>query len=297
MKYSKRETFFWLKGAALLDRTHILTQCLEQVDQETQKEFLAGKKPNELLTKLNALTKTKEYAHEIRRVVAANPQEIRDYCKVRQSLNKARTILISLGKREVSIDELDKGKNETSGMTYDIYPAGFHVSVRKAELSRIAATGAKGNDEWWIKEGIITKADIRIARKRKRRPLCEIERVSIVARFLIEHWCGQAWCYGMWKNWFETLDKKLSDMVGVVRDNESYVCKKSPSFFFMPPLCFFSNDALAMFVPFALGKKQSDRETSSIAIRKWVSRLELKHAGHPKIRETQIVGDKIYFLR
>ncbi len=102
----------------------------------------------------------------------------------------------------------------------------------------------------------------------------------------------------MWLDYFETKDQKLSDMVGVARvSSGDYVCKKSPSFFFMPPLCFFSNDALATFCALALGKKQSDPDTSAPAVRKWVSRLRLKRAACPKIREVKIVGDEIHFLR
>jgi hypothetical protein len=208
--------------------------------------------------------------------------------------------------REVSINELDRGANE-KGITYD-YPTGLHVSVKKTELARIAATGAEGDWSNVIKPETIygmagiTEADIKKARRRKRRPLFDANRIGDVGRFLVDNWCGPngisgRLIYGQWKNvFFETADKELSEKVGVVRDGDSYFCKKSPSFFFTPPLCFFENGALAMFCATALGKKQTDPETSAPAIRKWISRFGLRHANSPKIMETKITGNKIYFL-
>ncbi len=297
MKYSKRETFFWLEGAALLDKNHILARCLKQLDPNGRAKFWAGKMPNELKAKLNELVTPKEYAQEISRVVAANPKEIRDYCKVWESLSMGKQILVHLARREVSIDELDSGANETSKMRIGT----LRVDMKKYALAYVGATGNTANRvvAHALRIGSITNADVRRAkRKRNRHPSFEPARISIVARFLIDNWCGEKGVFGMWKNWFETPDKKVSQMLGVgSTPNGDYICKKSPSFFFMPPLCFFSNDALATFAASALGKQQRDKETSSTAIRKWVSRFGLKHATHPKIREVKIGGDEIHFLR
>jgi len=298
--YSQREKFSWLKHAELLGKSYIIWEGIEQLQNAQQETFLHGKMPKELRGKLAELVKEAEYVQEIIRTIESNPNEIRDYCKIRQSLGKATTILLSLGMREVSINELDRGENET-GITYD-YPTGLQVSVKKTELARIAATGAEGNWDSLIKPGGmyaragITEADIKIARRRKRRPLFDANRIGVVGRFLVDNWCGQNVVYGQWKNvFFETADKELSEKVGVVRDGDNYACQKSPSFFFTPPLCFFENGALAMFCATALGKKQTDPETSAPAIRKWISRLGLRHANSPKIMEVNITGKEIYF--
>lgn len=297
MKHSKRETFFWLEGAALLDKTHILAQCLKQLDQNGRKKIWAAKMPNELKAKLYELATSKEYAQEISRAATANPKKIRDYCKVRESLDLGTRILVCLARHQVSIDELASGANETSKMRIGT----LRVDMKKYALAYVGATGNTADRvvAYALRSGTITTADVlRAKRKRKRRPLFEPARISIVARFLIDNWCGNKGVYGMWKNWFDSPDKNLSETVGVARaTNGGYECKKSPSFFVIPPLCFFSNKALASFCALALRKKQNDPDTSEPAVRKWVSRLELKHAVCPKIRELKIVGDEIHFRR
>jgi hypothetical protein len=283
MRFSRHETFFWLKHAQRLGQ---ICRRAEHLDRALEKKFMAGETPPELLDKLKLADKKH-----------ASEKEIQDYCEVQRSFDRARTILIALATHEVSIDELDRRKNETSGITYD-WDNGFRMSVKKSALARIAATGSTSESGFAMSAGIITKADVKRAKKRKPHPLFEPERVSIVARFLIDNWRGHTVCYGMWLDYFETKDQKLSNMVGVATASSGdYVCKKSPSFFFMPPLCFFSNDALATFCALTLGKKQSDPDTSAPAVRKWVSRLRLKRAACPKIREVKIVGDEIHFLR
>lgn len=293
--YSQREKFAWLQHAELMGKSMIIWQGVEQLDKTQQEEFWTDKTPKELRGKLTKLVKQVESVQAIIHTIESNPIVIRDYCKVRQSLGKATTILLSLGMREVSVNELDRAENEI-GTTYD-YETGFQVTVKKTELSRIAATGTEGNWDYLIKLGIISESDIKKARRRKRRPLFDASSIGVVGRFLVENWCGPKGIYGQWKNvFFETVDRKLSEKVGVVRDGDSYVCKKSPAFFFTPPLCFFENGALAVFCAAVLGKNQFDAETSTLAIRKWISRLGLKRAISPKIVEAKITGNKIYFL-
>ena len=76
MKYSQREKFFWLKSAALLDKTDLIVESLGQLDHERQEEFSAGETPKELLANLHEKT-TKEYAKEISHAIASNPTQIR----------------------------------------------------------------------------------------------------------------------------------------------------------------------------------------------------------------------------
>jgi hypothetical protein len=229
MKHSPHEKFFWLKDAALLDR---IARGAKSFPARTSKS------------------------------------KAEQYRKIEQSFDKANTILTALGRREVSIDELDTGKNKAGELTF----GSLRLSARKVALARIGATGNTDDRlvSYAMNEGIVTKADVTLTKKnRKRRLAFDAEKISIVARFLVEFWCGEKGIYG---------------------------CKRQAEIFFMPPLAFFSNGALARFCAFALGKKQSESATSITAIRKSVWRLGLKRATCPKIRDVKIIGDEICFL-
>jgi hypothetical protein len=144
-----------------------------------------------------------------------------DFRKVQRSLEYATQVLIALGGHEVSINELDANKNK-SGLTYDS-DSGFSFSVKKSELARIAATGNTGNAEWLKKVGV-TEAEIKAAKRRKRRPLFEHERVSDVARFLVNYWCGQKGVYEMWEHNFDS--KETSKILGITKNaNGDYIYK------------------------------------------------------------------------
>jgi hypothetical protein len=221
-----------------------------------------------------------------------------DYRKVQQSLERATAIVLAVGGHEISIDELDAGINE-SGLTYD-YDCGLSISLKKSELARIAATGMapKSLPGFWRKAGITT-IDIKRALRRKRHDLFDREHIGIVPRFLVGYWCGKKGFYGMWKNLLEGNDEETFEISGVRRNTGgNYVCKKSPSFFFVPPLCFMSNGVLAQFVALMLKKDNARDESTAVDnVRKWVSRLGLKHATSPKIRGLNFVNGQIYFHR
>jgi hypothetical protein len=84
MKYSQSEKFSWLKSAALLDKTNMIVESLEQLDQGCQETFYAGKMPKELRIKLHELCDA-EYAKVVISIINSNSKEIRGFCKVRQS--------------------------------------------------------------------------------------------------------------------------------------------------------------------------------------------------------------------
>jgi len=293
MKYSQHEKFFWVKNAALLDKTYMIVESLGQLDQERQEKFSAGETPNELLVKLKEMP-DKEYAKEISQTIVSHPAEIRDYCKARQSMDKARTILTCLLREEFSIDDLDKKRNEKG----QISCGGFRIDEKKLAL-RIAKTSGSLKD-YFVGLAIETarqQNDLKFLKKlvtnaesKKRPPVIDYQRISIVARFLVDYWCGVKGEYDMWINLLETA--KIGNWSGT---DGVFVWKKSQPIFFLPPLCFFSNGALARLCAFALGKMQSDSDTSATAIRKWVSRLQLEQAHTPKIQEVKETTDGIYF--
>ena len=205
-------------------------------------------------------------------IIGEDPKQVSDLSRVRHSRQLARWILACLARRQVSIDELDSGANEASEMR--VGP--LQVGVKKYALAHIGATGNTADRvvAYALKRGIITDDDVcRAKRKRKRHPAYEPERIGTVARFLVDYWCGEEGVYGQ---------------------------ARSLGIFFMPPLCFFSNGALATFCALALGKKQSDPDTSETAVRKLVSRLQLERpqqSSAPKIRDVKLHGDEILFCR
>jgi hypothetical protein len=293
MKYSPREKFFWLKSAALLDKTDLIVESLGQLDHERQEKFSAGETPKELLAKLHEKT-TKEYAKEISQAIASNPSQIRDYCKVRQSMNRARTILICLCRGEVSIDDLDRKGNEKGqisqrGFRIDekkvaLRSAGISGSLKNYSVGIAMATARQQNDLKYLKKLI------KAAESKKGPSKNDYDRVSIVARFLVHNWCGATGEYDMWIK--ALMTERIGDWCG---KDGAFVWKDYQPVFFLPPLCFFKPKELANFCESALGKMPRDKDTTSPThIRKWVSRLHLTRADTPKIQEVKVATDGIY---
>lgn len=194
-----------------------------------------------------------------------DPELVLDFTRVRQSLDLASWIFACLAQRQVSINELANGANKASEMR--VGP--LRVNVKKYALAHVGATGniADRVVAYALKRGIITKTDVlRARRKRKRHPSFEAERISAIAHFLINYWCGERGAYGQ------------SRQLGI---------------FFMPPLCFFTDKALADFCEVCLGVT-----TNSGVIRQWIHRLRLvrpKHPPTPKIKDVKLHKDGIHF--
>jgi hypothetical protein len=125
---------------------------------------------------------------------------------------------------------------------------------------------------------------------KKRPPEIDYTRIGAVPRFLVEHWCGKAGHYGMW---IKTLSKAN---VGRWSKDGEFIWNQEPNFFFIPPLCFFAHKALADFLELVLEETQDVESFSPTNVRKWVSRLKLKTARFPKIKEVRRVEDGIYFV-
>jgi hypothetical protein len=118
---------------------------------------------------------------------------------------------------------------------------------------------AKNDDtEFFIELGHVLK---HARRSSMEVPEVEWESVNILARFLVENWCG----------WTE--DDSL------------------------PPLCLFENKALAKLCALAVGKPPSSREISDKALRKWVSRLALVRAKSPRIGDVRVTAKGILFVK
>jgi hypothetical protein len=224
---------------------------------------------------------------------ASRSKAIQDYCKVRQSLDAARAKMIRLVRQEASLDALSKSASRSG----KILVGDRRLDERKVALQIVKSSGS-------LQHRVVSIA-IETARQQndfkffkalanaglgKRVPEVDFERISVVPRFLVDYWCGdRSWPQGRYGRWIEWLND-----FGNWKDG-AFVWKKYQPLFFYPPLCFFSNGALATFLAFALGKEQSDADTSTLAVRQWVSRLGLIRASTPKIKEVRNDADEIYF--
>lgn len=219
------------------------------------------------------------------RVTNADPKQLQDFFRVRQSLDQAQTILMCLARREVSIDELDRGTNEVSEMRV----GALRVDVKKLALAHIGATGSTAGRivSYAIKKGVITNEDVIRAKKRKRLPEFDCERIGIFPRFLVEFWCGEAGAAGgvptrrrrgklelLQKfSCFEKDGQTVSRNVpGAKRRHYEWPRQK----LLMPPLCFFTHKALSEFASIILIEGTNEQ-----AVRKWFSRLRLARPSHP----------------
>jgi len=304
LKYSDRERFSWLKDAALLDKSYLVNKAIGQLDYERQVDFIAGQMPKELPDVLNGMF-DKKHTKEILRTIAAHPEQIRDYCKVRQSLDSARGLWIRLVRSEASIADLDKkgtkdGKVVIGNLRQDERKVALQMvrcygSVQGTIIAFAIETARKQNDLKFFRE-------LGKALTNERVPEIDYDRISDVARFLVYHWCGndlkgnhlcgKTGFYGELINIFKTAK------IGNWTENGSFVWKHSPGIScerYMPPLCFFTGKALAAFCAMALGRSDTDKEMSREAIRKWVSRLGLAQANQRNICEVEQGPDGIYF--
>jgi hypothetical protein len=237
LAYSRKESFGWLKGAAILETT----------TSEEQKY---------------------------------NDPLIKDYCNVRKSEDLARTILIGLIRQEFSIDDLAKKRNEQGTVTM----GSLRVDEKKQALRIVKTTGSvKNRTVSYAIDQAKQQGDVKFfvelghaLNLKQRPPEYDPQRISIVARFLVENWCRDNWFVGH-------VNVDYSAWLGILspdRKRDLGGWGKPNSFFFMPPLCFFDEERLAGFSEIVLGKG-TDITTKSIT--KWVSRLKLVRASHPKI--------------
>jgi hypothetical protein len=294
MNYSQRETFFWLKDAALLDKTYIILHTVSQLERGGREAFWARKTPNPMLAKLKELP-DKEFAREIGHAIASHPTEILDFCKVRRSLGMATTRLIHLLREEVSVDDLDKKRNEkgeilSGGLRLDETRYGLRIAKVTGNVRdrivhfAIEQANKRGDTQFFINLGL--------ALSMKKRPKeINYDRIGMMPRFLVGHWCGDRGTYGMWINVLNTTNTG-----GWRCDHEGFALEQAPSFFFLPPLCFLSNKALTSVCAWALQENVSDDALSTAAVRKWVSRLGLKRPSKPRIKEAREITDGIYFV-
>jgi hypothetical protein len=190
---------------------------------------------------------------------------------------------------------LDKKRNEKG----QILQRGFRMDEKKVALRSVETSGSLKNYSVGLAMATARQEPdlkffnklITAAKSTKRPPVIDYERISIVARFLIDNWCGATGEHDMWIKALK--NEKVGDWCG---NEGAFVWKKYHPVFFPPPLCFFENCALARFSALALGKKQSDQDTSGPAVRKWISRLQLERANEPKIRQVEATADGIYFV-
>jgi len=258
MKYSQHETFFWLNDAMQLEKTYSILQGVEK------------------------------------REAASYSPEIQNYCKVRQSLDSARAMMTRLVRSEASIADFEKkgsgnGKILVGDHRLDERKVALQIvksscSLQHRVVSLAIETARRQNDFNFFK-------DLANAGLGDRVPEIESQRISDIGHFLVANWCGRWYGpqgeYGRWFDWLKAAK------IGEWNDSGLFIWEKYQPVFFMPPLCFFSNCALAIFVALALGREKGSQDTSAAAIRKWVSRLGLRRA--QQIREVKSYNDGINF--
>lgn len=237
-------------------------------------------------------------------VTNEDPKRLKDFSRVRQSLDLAETILMCLARREVSIDELDRGENESGGMRIGALP----LNLKKKALVHIGATGSTADRivSFAIKRGIITNEDVIRAKKRKRLPEWDGEHIHIVPRFLVQFWCGEKGAAGAVHTRKRGENLELVHKFSCFEKDGKTVPRNQPGAkfrryqwprqnLFMPPLCFFTNKALSEIVSMVLNERTNEQ-----AVRKWLSRLRLirpSHSTAPRIRAVKRHPDGLCFSR
>jgi hypothetical protein len=194
--------------------------------------------------------------------------EMADYIRVWRSQDFAHCILIALARREITFDELDQKANEAGTVSF----GGLRLNDKRYVLRHVETTGGlrgraiaemifrlaqRADSDFFIALG---KALEKRARDKNVEPEVEWCKVNVLAQLLAGAWCS------------------------------------SPANTKRPPLCLFETKALATFCALALGRKKSDPTTSDKAVRKWISRLRLRRAEKPKVREVKVTGDEVLFV-
>lgn len=207
------EIFLWTEGLILLSRTRDMVQDLSKVDAEEQVKFWQGEVPAQLLELLPAS------------LVKCSPARIVEYCRVWQSRDRARRVLIFKARR----DKLNpKGELSVGGLRFD----------EKTHALRIAAAGKTVNSRTvtYVLKRAAEENDVRFfirlgkALQSKNRPKdVDWTRCDPLAIFLMENWC-------------EPLDYKRM----------------------LPALCFFTDQALADFCSAAFGRNQGNPSSAAI---------------------------------
>lgn len=292
--YSGRESFFWLKDAALLDIAKLVFESLKELEPDQTQKFLAGETPDGLAAKLHELN-GKKSAEKMLKTIAMHPSNIRDYFRVQQSRARAWSLLMLLQCQGYSIADLDMmvkvKKTVHNHQKMLLHHAKATGNIKDSFAFPVISKAAKDSDAgFFIKLGKALDPKL-WGRVKMRPPLIDYERIGPVARFLIEYWCGDG------RYPYETR-VKLFKMLNIATwrgDEGGFILNQTPNFFFMPPLCFFSPKALAMFCAVVLQMKQSDKAVSVSAISKHISRFRLRRAAAPTIKEVKHEDDGIYF--
>jgi hypothetical protein len=200
-----------------------------------------------------------------------------DYAPVRASVDKARSLVTHLMRREMAQDDLARFKKPSkhNDATLREWMALQDVKATGSAKDRLVGyeieqARQRGDGKFFIKIG-------RALSLKKRPPVIDYERVQLVARFLVDNWCnppGQA-SYAMWLRLLKTDEFSA--------DNGAPLFDKSKPFYFLPPLAFLSENVRARFCADYLGRDRNDADMKPHAITQWVTKLGLKAASRPRI--------------
>lgn len=259
LKQSKREEFFWREDAERLHWAGLKSHAEKEIPES---------------------------------VANAPKGRIEEYREIALSRRRAFDLISKLAKGFITMEDLNDRRRRDNSLPVGVTPPPHGIEARRLGLVRAAVTGTvtsvavraairdamqAGDIKFFIKLGKALSG-------KKRRPDQDWKSINQVARFLVHYWCGGR----------DPAKSGLS-MRGVTPDGKRFLFEFRPAFW-MPPLCFFSNGALSSFCAIALGKEQSEQDTSITAVRQWVSRLRLKRASPPKIREVKEFEDGILCL-
>lgn len=245
------EIFFWTEGLMLLNWVQVILRRLPSLAPKTQERFWKRIMPPQFL-------------RDFARLAEFTPAQVVEYCRIRQSAERAGTRLIMKARAEYekprgADSEVSFGELWLDQKKFVLTEAAKfrQVNFYPELICKVFSKAAQENDvRFFIRLG-------KALQSKKRKPDVDWTRPGCsdpVACFLVNNWCEG-------------------------RDYKSR----------LPALCFFSDQALANFCHVALGR--SEGIPSLDTIRQWRRHLGLKQASTPKVKGVAISGSAILFTK
>jgi hypothetical protein len=205
--------YFWTEGLILLDDAQIILKLLDKLGADVKANFWRGNMPAQLLNVLPA------------RLANNSPARIIEYCRVWESQERARLMLIVKAGREKldSKGTLSLGDIRLDERTFALRMAAHHKAVDLLLLPYFINRAAEQNDvRFFIRLGKVLQS--------KHLPKgVDWTRCDPLASFIVQNWC-------------EERDFRTG----------------------LPTLCLFTDQALADFCSVAFGRKPGTPSAEAI---------------------------------
>jgi hypothetical protein len=205
--------YSWTDGLILLNKTQIMLELLDKFDADVKANFWKGKILRQLLKALPA------------RFTNCSPARIIEYCRVWQSQESARMVLMAKARR----DKLNPkgtvflGDIRLDERTLALNMAAYHKAVNFLALPHFINKAAEQNDvRFFIRLGKALQSKHRTAG-------VDWTRIEPLADFIVRNWC-----------------KESDFRTG------------------LPVLCFFTDEALADFCSAAFGRKPGNPSSEAV---------------------------------